>query len=119
MLCEMPIFFSLLVRHKRFLSPSFYISHDWINYQVDRSEGVRILTVFFYLNTVAEDGGGGTRFPKLDLTVQPVRGSALIWPSTLDDKPNDKDPRTNHQAMPVLKGIKYGAVRTSLRVSLL
>ena len=70
---------------------------------------MRILTVFFYLNTVAEDGGGGTYFPRLNLTVHPVRGSVLIWPSTLDDQPDAKDPRTNHQAMPVLKGIKYGA----------
>ena len=70
---------------------------------------MRILTVFLYLNSVPDDGGGGTRFTKLDLTVQPVIGTALIWPSTLDEQPDAKDPRTNHQAMPVLNGIKYGA----------
>ena len=69
---------------------------------------MRILTVFFYLNTV--EAGGGTRFPALnDLTVQPVRGRVLIWPSVLDENPDLMDPRTNHQALPVEKGIKYGA----------
>jgi len=41
-------------------------------------------------------------------TVTPKRGRALIWPSTLDENPDHKDPRTNHQALPVAKGIKYG-----------
>ena len=76
---------------------------------LNRSQGVRMLTVFFYLNTVADDDGGGTRFTNLDLTVQPVVGSALIWPSTLDLQPDDMDSRTNHQSMPLLKGVKYGA----------
>jgi prolyl 4-hydroxylase len=81
--------------------------HDWIDYQADRAEGARILTVFFYLNTV--EAGGGTRFPRLDLTVQPVKGRVLIWPSTLNEDPDAKDVRTNHEALPVEKGIKYGA----------
>jgi len=73
--------------------------HDYITYQVDRSEGVRILTVYFYLNDV--EAGGGTRFPKLNLTVYPAKGRALIWPSTNNVNPDTKDPRTNHQALPV------------------
>lgn len=73
--------------------------HDYIDYQTGRSEGVRILTFYFYLNNVT--AGGGTRFPKLDITVQPLKGRALVWPSTLDSHPNVKDPRTNHQALPV------------------
>ena len=81
--------------------------HDWIEYQADRAEGVRILTVFFYLNTV--EAGGGTRFPKLDLTVQPVKGRVLIWPSALNENLDAKDVLTNHEALPVEQGIKYGA----------
>ena len=81
--------------------------HDWIEYQLDRSEGVRILTFFMYLNTV--EAGGGTRFTKLNITVPPKRGRVLIWPSVLNDQPDMKDPRTHHQALPVEKGIKYGA----------
>lgn len=39
----------------------------------------------------------------------PKRGRVLIWPSVLDDDPNEKDARTDHQALPVEAGQKYGA----------
>ena len=39
----------------------------------------------------------------------PKRGRALIWPSVLDEDPSAKDPRTDHQALPVEAGVKYGA----------
>lgn len=81
--------------------------HDFIEFDNDRQPGVRILTVFLYLNDVEE--GGGTNFPSLDITVMPKRGRVLIWPSVLDSHPNRKDRRTDHQALPVEKGIKYGA----------
>jgi prolyl 4-hydroxylase len=81
--------------------------HDYIPHLVDRPEGVRIATVFIYLNDV--EGGGGTNFPILNLTVFPKRGRVLIWPSVLDDDPNEKDERTEHQALPVEAGVKYGA----------
>jgi prolyl 4-hydroxylase len=70
---------------------------------------VRILHVtgFLYLSDVEE--GGGTNFPSLDLTVEPKRGRALLWQSVLDEDPHDFDPRTYHQALPVIHGIKYGA----------
>ena len=75
-------------------------------------EYVRILTVFLYLNNDVEEGGA-TNFPLLDLTVEPKRGRALIiWPTTvgvLDEDPRQMDPMTNHQALPVTKGLKYGA----------
>mmetsp|Transcript_21995 Transcript_21995/g.54352 ORF Transcript_21995/g.54352 Transcript_21995/m.54352 type:complete len:125 (-) Transcript_21995:298-672(-) len=86
----------------------FYGSHhDYIEHHTQRAQGVRILTVFLYLNDVEE--GGGTRFTDLDMIVAPKTGRVLIWPSTLDARPNDKDRRTHHEAMPVIKGIKYGA----------
>lgn len=81
--------------------------HDYIGHHTTRQEGVRILTVFLYLNDV--EAGGGTNFPKLDVTVMPKRGRVLLWPSVLDEDPNSKDPRTDHQALPVEKGIKFGA----------
>ena len=81
--------------------------HDYIEHLRDRQQGARLLTVFLYLNDVEE--GGGTNFPQLDLTVQPKKGMALVWPSVLDESPDDKDPRTEHGALPVEKGIKYGA----------
>jgi prolyl 4-hydroxylase len=81
--------------------------HDYIQYQTERQSGVRIMTVYMYLNDVEE--GGGTSFPHLGITVQPKRGQAVIWPSVLDEDPHKKDVRTEHAALPVIKGVKYGA----------
>ena len=81
--------------------------HDYIEFDIDRQSGVRMLTVFLYLNDV--EAGGGTDFPGLEITVMPKKGRALIWPSVLDSDPSQKDDRTEHQALPVEKGIKYGA----------
>ena len=39
----------------------------------------RFLVFFVYLNDVAE--GGGTEFPDLDLTISPVCGTMLVFPS--------------------------------------
>lgn len=80
--------------------------HDYNGKQIQRQPGVRILTVFLYLNDVIE--GGGTNFPKLNITVLPKRGRAVIWPNVLNEDPNVEDSRTDHQALPVVRGIKYG-----------
>ena len=81
--------------------------HDYIPHHTERQEGVRILTVYIYLNDVEE--GGGTDFPTLGIIVMPKKGRVLIWPSVLDEDPDAKDHRTQHQALSVEKGIKYGA----------
>lgn len=81
--------------------------HDLIGHQAQRQCGVRIFTLYFYLDDVEE--GGGTNFPELNLTVTPKRGRAVLWPSVYDHDPNIADPRTEHAAMPVIKGVKYGA----------
>ena len=67
------------------------------------------MTVFLYLNDVEE--GGATAFPDLEppIKVMPKRGRVLLWPSVLDDQPDEIDDRTEHEAQPVTKGIKYGA----------
>lgn len=92
----------------RYEQGQFYQTHsDYIPYQRERPTGVRILTFYIYLSDVEE--GGGTNFPDLDLTVTPKRGRAVLWPSVLDQHPNTQDARTNHQAMPVLSGTKFGA----------
>jgi len=39
----------------------------------------------------------------------PKKGNLLLWPSVLDEQPSKKDYRTEHQALDVEKGIKYGA----------
>lgn len=92
----------------RYRTGEFYQTHnDFIPYQVDRQCGPRILTFYMYLSDVEE--GGGTNFPNLGKTVTPKRGRAVLWPSVLDSNPTAADTRTNHQAMPVVKGIKFGA----------
>jgi prolyl 4-hydroxylase len=75
--------------------------------QAHRQVGPRILTFYLYLNDVAS--GGETEFPRLGLKVAPKRGRAVLWPSVLNSHPNHIDSRSDHQALPVLEGIKYGA----------
>jgi len=86
--------------------------HDFIPFHLERSFGPRILTVFLYLNDVKE--GGGTHFTNLGITVQPKTGRAVVWPNVLDSHPDRKDSRTNHQALPVTKGVKYGGKQSLL-----
>ena len=91
----------------RYEQGQFYQMHnDYISHQVYRPTGVRILTFYFYLNDVEE--GGGTRFPKIGLEVTPKKGRAVLWPSVFDHDPNKEDHRSDHTALPVKKGIKYG-----------
>lgn len=69
--------------------------------------GPRILTFFLYINDVEE--GGETDFPRINKRVTPKKGSAVLWPSVLDDQVWTIDERTRHTALPVIKGVKYGA----------
>jgi prolyl 4-hydroxylase len=79
---------------------------SYIDQSKNHQDGVRILTVYLYLNDV--EAGGGTNFDELGITVFPKIGRALLWPSVFNDEPNEQDLRTSHQALPVEKGIKYG-----------
>ena len=87
----------------------YHSHHDYIENQRDRQNGPRILTFFLYLSDV--EAGGGTRFTALDpmITVEPKKGRALLWPSVLNSKPKDRDPRMDHEALPVEKGTKFAA----------
>jgi prolyl 4-hydroxylase len=95
----------------RYDESQFYQTHnDYIPYQRERPCGVRILTFYIYLNDVEE--GGGTNFPRAvegGITAVPKKGRAVLWPSVFNNHPNTKDSRSDHQALPVLKGVKYGA----------
>jgi prolyl 4-hydroxylase len=100
--------FVALLPHANPLVLIVFLFFSWsIEHQIRRRQGVRILTVYLYLNDVP--AGGGTNFDFLDIPVMPKRGRALIWPSVEDETPNIKDPRTTHQALPVEEGVKYGA----------
>ncbi|KAJ1403180.1 hypothetical protein B484DRAFT_475823 [Ochromonadaceae sp. CCMP2298] len=81
--------------------------HDYGSEDNQLPCGPRILTFFLYLSDVEE--GGETSFPSLNLSVKPKKGKALLWPSTLSAHPSRKDPRTDHEAKPVTKGVKYAA----------
>lgn len=84
---------------------SFYKRHhDYIDGDFNKNQGVRIYTLFIYLNNVEK--GGQTVFD-LGLSVEPKKGRAVLWPSVLEDKPHSQDPRTMHEALPVLEGEKY------------
>lgn len=93
-------------------SCAFYKRHsDYIDGDRHRIQGVRIYTLFMYLNDVPEGGGGGTRFTDLSppVTFMPKKGKAVLWPSVKADDPDSIDPRTHHEALPVLAGEKFGA----------
>lgn len=69
----------------------------------------RIATLFCYLNDVPE--GGDTYFPECDLSVQPKRGSAVLFSNVKLSDGGDflvPDERTVHEGRPCLKGLKYG-----------
>ena len=89
----------------------FYDIHDdYIEQQRDAILGPRILTFYMYLNDVEE--GGETRFDYFEnggMKVKPKRGRIILWPNVLNDNPLDIDDRTEHEALPVIKGRKYGA----------
>ena len=73
------------------------------------------------LQQALKPGGSGTGSPppppsqvrgvdgSQGVMVQPKLGSAILWPSTLDQRPMDADHRTNHEARAVTQGIKYGS----------
>mmetsp|Transcript_57184 Transcript_57184/g.68387 ORF Transcript_57184/g.68387 Transcript_57184/m.68387 type:complete len:149 (-) Transcript_57184:194-640(-) len=81
--------------------------HDYILHRKSRQCGPHILTFFQYLSDVKE--GGGTRFPKIDKMVLPKKGRILLWPNVLNSDPLSREPKTYHEAMPVIKGLNYTA----------
>jgi hypothetical protein len=91
-------------------SCAFYRRHnDYIDGDEHKLQGVRIYTLFGYMNDVPD--GGGTRFTSLPsgpVTFQPQRGKAILWPSVLADDPHSKDERTDHEALPVTAGTPPG-----------
>jgi prolyl 4-hydroxylase len=65
--------------------------------------GQRTWTFMIYLNDVEE--GGGTRFRRLERTIMPERGKAVIWNNLNPD--GSVNPYTIHHGMKVRKGSKY------------
>lgn len=80
--------------------------YDWFekDYRETLNKNQRQYTFFIYLNDV--NNGGYTRFPKLNLTFKPKKGSALFWQNcvTHDNCLNN----SLHQGEPPIGEIKYG-----------
>lgn len=90
------------------IGQKYDLHHDGAERDFEKSAGPRILTFFMYFSDVEE--GGHTAFPKLNISVKPRKGSAILWPSVLDEFPNSQlDQRTFHVAEPVIKGTKFAA----------
>ena len=49
------------------------------------------------------------RLPGHELIIYPKKGSAVWWPHGMEHNLWQKDDRTHHEAMPVIKGIKKAA----------
>ena len=75
----------------RYVPGNYYKEHhDYIDGQDVENPGPRMITFFLYLNDV--ESGGGTRFTDIygddslvHIDVQPKKGRALVWPSTLSE----------------------------------
>eukprot|EP00300_Choanocystis_sp_HF-7_P007714 c15468_g1_i2.p1 GENE.c15468_g1_i2~~c15468_g1_i2.p1 ORF type:complete len:365 (+),score=69.06 c15468_g1_i2:40-1095(+) len=91
----------------RYEPGQYYAQHtDFIDAQRLETSGIRVMTVFLYLNDGVE--GGETFFPRINVSVTPRMGRVVMWPNVLPGS-EEVDLRTEHLAMPVLKGVKYAA----------
>lgn len=70
-------------------------------------QGARLYTFFMYLTTPEE--GGSTYFGDIDLRVNATKGSALLWPSLMDQDVSLPELRAHHEALPVVRGTKVAA----------
>lgn len=66
--------------------------------------GQRMITALVYLNDVKQ--GGGTKFNRLNIDVQPKKGKILVFQN---HKPNSNivHPMSEHAGTPVVEGEKY------------
>jgi len=85
----------------------FYKEHHDQNSPKNSAWGPRLYTFFMYLSDV--EAGGETRFTRLNISVAPKKGSAILWPSVFNDDPWSTDERTYHEAVTVREGVKYSA----------
>ncbi|MFN4023670.1 MAG: prolyl hydroxylase family protein [Hyphomonas sp.] len=81
-----------------------YFTPGTRDYQVHcQFTGQRTWTFMIYLNDVEE--GGGTRFRRLEKTIMPEKGKAVIWNNLNAD--GTVNPYTIHHGMKVRRGSKY------------
>ena len=68
------------------------------DFEENLNNGHRHVTMLAYLNSVPEDQGGFTVFPKLNVRVSPVAYSAVVFNDCLPN--GEEDPRTLHGGQP-------------------
>ena len=73
--------------------------------------GQRIITVIMYLNTLGEDDGGTTYFPRCNVNVRPEKGKALVFWNVMPDDRLDES--TFHEGLPVKNGKGNGSLLPS------
>ena len=94
----------------RYMPGQFYRAHP--DYFAPGSEhlkrgGQRFATLLFWLNDVKS--GGETRFPSVNVAVQPKKGSGVMFYSM--DEEGHEDPTSYHEGVPPGKGeVKWVAV---------
>ena len=80
----------------------FYVDQPyWLDYEPHG--GQRTWTAMIYLAEPA--AGGGTKFPLIDLEIEPVLGRLLVWNNMMPD--GSPNPWTLHAGLPVEGGSKY------------
>ncbi|XP_021343226.1 prolyl 4-hydroxylase subunit alpha-1-like [Mizuhopecten yessoensis] len=78
----------------------------------DYALGDRFATWMFYMSDV--EAGGATVFPKLNLRILPVKGSAVFWYNLLPS--GVRDERSMHGSCPVLLGSKWITTKWILEI---
>ena len=91
----------------RYEPGQFYKTHHDQNTDPDSLAGVRLFTFFIYLQS--PEAGGETFFPIPNVTIQPKKGSALLWPNVRDNDVRLADMRTEHEAVAPTAGRKFSA----------
>eukprot|EP00040_Diaphanoeca_grandis_P013132 m.66378 g.66378 ORF g.66378 m.66378 type:complete len:348 (+) comp23681_c0_seq1:112-1155(+) len=81
-----------------------YKLHTDCHYRTDRFANNRAISSLVYLESHVDGGGGETVFPRIEVTVAPEKGMAIVW-NNLDDNGNC-DARTQHASKPLTSGKK-------------
>ena len=94
------------IQVNRYSENQYFLPHfDFLPHElIVDTGGQRLFTFLLYLNS--DFIGGQTRFPNIDVIIQPNTGQALAWRNCLSDS-NLIDHNFLHESMPVSSGEKW------------
>ena len=94
------------IQVNRYCEGQYFLPHfDFLPHElIVDTGGQRLFTFLLYLNS--DFIGGQTRFPNIDVIIQPNTGQALAWRNCLSDS-NLIDHNFLHESMPVSSGEKW------------